>query len=401
MTSLARRVETISDDLIGWRRELHAYPELSHQEKRTSEFVHRILRDEFGIETIRTGVGGYGIVAEIDSGRPGAAIGLRADMDALPIQESVACDFASQNPGVMHACGHDAHTAMLLGAARILKGMADDGEFNGKVRLIFQPAEEALNAQGKSGGRMMVEEGVMEGLSMVIGQHVSPAIEAGKMSFQRGHITASSDSFEITVHGQSAHGATPQQGVDASVIAAALIQAIQQNIRRRIAPVETGLITLGKIHGGTARNIIADKVEMSGTIRAFDPAVRQKLIDELRQVCGIAEAMGGRASVRIIEGYPPGFNDPAMTDLAEEAVRRALGDNAIHPPIGPSTGAEDFAFMSRLVPGVFMRLGVKDPCWPAPHMAHKPDFQIDERSLKIGATAMVAVAVGYLQRSAE
>ncbi|HWL53390.1 MAG TPA: M20 family metallopeptidase [Chthoniobacteraceae bacterium] len=400
MTSLARRIEAISDDVIAWRRELHRHPELSHEEKRTSEWVHRILRDEIGLADIRTGVGGYGIVAEIDTGRPGPAIGLRADMDALPIQESVPCDFASRNPGVMHACGHDAHTAMLLGAARVLKELADGGELGGKVRFIFQPAEEALNREGKSGGRMMVEEGVMEGLSMVAGQHVSPAIEAGKMSFQRGSITASSDSFEITIHGQSAHGATPQHGVDAIVISAAVVQGIQQIISRRIAPVETGLITVGTIRGGTARNIIAPEVELAGTIRAFDPAVRAKLIEELGQICGIADAMGGRAQLRIIEGYPPGFNDPAMADLAEAAVREALGDGAIHPPIGPSTGAEDFAFMSRIVPGVFMRLGVKDPCWPAPLTAHKPDFQIDERSLAIGTTALVAFAVKALREPA-
>ncbi len=396
---IAQRICRSTDRITEWRRHLHRHPELSHQEKETAAFVVRTL-ESLGIRQITTGVGGYGVVAEIDSGRPGKMVGIRADMDALPIQEEVVCDFTSENPGVMHSCGHDAHTAMLLGAAEVLKEMADRGEFPGKIRLIFQPAEEKMNAEGKSGGRLMVEQGVLEGLSMVMGQHVSPAVEVGKISFQRGCITAASDSFELVVRGRASHGAQPHLGVDSITIAAAIIQGVQQIVSRAVSPMESGLITIGSIHGGTAGNIIAEEVRMRGTIRSFTPEVRDTLLTEFRRVTtGIAEALRGTVDHGLLEGYPAGSNDIAITDLAEETVRAALGDAAINPPIGPGAGAEDFAFMSREVPGTFLRLGVKSPEWEKPFNAHTPLFRIDERCLPVGATALVAVAVEYLRRN--
>ncbi len=398
ISEITRRVELESNAIIQWRRHLHQHPELSHQEKCTAAYVVEQLR-EMGIENIKTGIGGYGVVAEIDSGRPGKMIGIRADMDALPIQERVESDFASRNPGVMHACGHDAHTAMLLGAAKVLHKLAAEGEFPGKIRLIFQPAEEIVDAEGKSGGRRMVEEGVMEGLSMVIAQHVSPLLDAGTVSFQRGCVNASSDSIHLTVRGRGAHGARPQDSVDCIVISAAIIQAIQHLVSRVIPPMEMGVVTIGSIHGGTATNILPEEVSMKGTIRAFKEPIRQTLIQELRRVVGIAETMRGKADLTIIEGYPVGFNDDAATELAEAAARSALGDAAIHPPLGASAGAEDFSFMSRLVPGAFIRLGVKNPEWPEMRSVHTPLFEIDERSLAIGTKTFVAIATEFLRRN--
>jgi len=397
LKEIARRVKSDSDTVIAWRRELHSFPELSHQEKRTSAFVGRQL-EQLGFRNIQTGVGGYGVIAEIDGGRPGKMVGIRADMDGLPIQERVDCEFASRNPGVMHACGHDAHTAMLLGAARVLKELAAEDGFPGKVRLIFQPAEEKTDAEGKSGGRRMVEAGVMEGVSMVVGQHVSPLMETGKLAFQRGIATANSDSFELVIRGRGAHGARPQDGVDPIVISAAVIQAAQQLVSRVIPPTETAVVTIGSIHGGTAANIIPEEVVLKGTIRTFNEPVRRVLFDELRRLVGIAEAMRGAAELKIVEGYPACLNDEEVTGLAEEAVREALGDEAIHPPLGASTGAEDFAFMSRRAPGTFLRLGVKDPAWPAALPVHTPTFQLDEKSLVFGTTALVATAAEYLRR---
>lgn len=392
--------EQYRDQVVAWRREMHQNPELSHQEIQTSAFVVRQL-EAMGFQNIQTNVGGYGVVAEVDSGRPGKMIGIRADMDALPIQERVDLPFASQNPGVMHACGHDAHTSMLLGASRILKELAATGDFPGKIRLIFQPAEETSNAEGKSGGRLMVEDGVMDGLSMVMGQHVSPSVEAGKFSFQRGYITAYSDGFSLTIRGRGAHASTPHHGVDPVVISAAIIQAIQHLVSRTIAPTDTGVITIGSIHGGTARNIIPEEIHMEGTIRTFEKSVRQTLFDGLKNVVKIAEAMRGSAELQIREGYPAGYNNPEVTDFAEDAVREVFGDEAIHPPFGPATGGEDFAFMSALVPGTFIRLGVKDPAWPANLAAHTPTFQIDERSLFYGTVGLVTVATRWLQKHGE
>ncbi len=389
-------VEKIASEIRKWRREIHRHPELSFQEKRTSERVRRGLR-EHGIE-VRNSGSGFGLVAEIE-GQPGPRVGLRADMDALPIQEETPCDFASEHPGVMHACGHDAHTAMLMGAAVVLKRMADHGALPGTVRLIFQPAEEKTDEKGKSGGRYMVEEGVLDGLSAIFAQHVSPVIEAGKLSFLPGTVTASSDQFEIVVRGRASHGAMPHEGRDAIVAAAAVVQGVQQIVSRRIDPVGMGLITIGTIHGGAATNILAEEVRMTGTIRAFTEETRRILIDELTRVCRIAGALGAEAECLITEGYPVGNNHAGLTALAENAIRKHLGEAAIHPPLPASPGSEDFAFMSGRIPGSFIWLGVKDPCWNEPLPLHTPSFQIDECSLATGAAALVSVATEYLAQS--
>lgn len=397
-SSLSLHVHNAADELLEWRRHLHRFPELSHQEKETSLFVETTLLS-LGVDQIRTGIGGYGLTADIQGTLPGKTIGIRADMDALPIEEKTGLEFASTRPGIMHSCGHDAHTTMLLGAARQLKRIADEGRLHGRVRLIFQPAEETIGTGGKSGGRLMVEEGILEGVDAVIGQHVSPGVPVGKYSFQRGSICASSDSFVIIVKGTSCHAANPHVGVDAILLTSQLVQSIHQIVSRRIPPSETGVISIGMINGGTARNIISDEVKIEGTIRAHSPEIRQRLIDELKRACGVVNALGGDTEFKLIEGYPPLINDIPLIELAEAAIRAELGDEAIHPPIGASTGAEDFAFMSRIVPGAFLRIGVKNPDWSAPKGAHNPYFEIDERCLPAGAIGLVATATSYLHQS--
>lgn len=393
--SLSSHIHNAADELLEWRRHLHRFPELSHQEKETAIYVEGAL-SSMGIDQIRTGVGGYGLIADIQGTQPGRTLGIRADMDALPIEEKTGLEFASTRPGIMHSCGHDAHTAMLLGAARQLKRIANEGQLPGRVRLIFQPAEEAADAEGKSGGRRMVEEGILEGVDAVIGQHVSPGVPVGQYSFQRGSICASSDTFIIVVKGTSCHAANPHVGVDAILLASQLVQSIHQIVSRRIPPSETGVISIGMIHGGTARNIISDEVRIEGTFRAHSPETRQRLIDELKRACGLVHALGGDTEFKVLEGYPPLINDVSLVELAEEAIRAELGDAAIHPPIGATTGAEDFAFMSRLVPGAFLRIGVKHPDWTTPKGAHNPYFEIDERCLVPGTIGLVATAMAYL-----
>lgn len=242
----------------------------------------------------------------------------------------------------------------------------------------------------------MVEDGVLEGLSAVFAQHVSPSVEAGKMSFLPGTINASSDSFMMTVHGRAAHGAMPHRGCDAIVAAASLIQNIQQIVSRKMDPLSMGLITVGTLQAGTARNIVANQAVMTGTIRAFDESTRDLLKEELHRVCRTAEGLGARVECVVTEGYPVGFNNPEATALAEEAIRRHLGPDAVHPPLPASSGSEDFSFMTARVPGSFMRVGVKDPAWPETLNLHTPTFQIDERALPTGATALTSVAVDFL-----
>lgn len=393
--SLSQQVKDFTAELLDWRRHLHRYPELSNEEKETAVFVEATLR-YLGVEQIQAGIGGYGLIADIQGSLPGKTVGLRADMDALPIEEKTDLEFASTLPGIMHSCGHDAHTAMLLGAARQFKRIADEGKLRGRVRLIFQPSEEASGADGKSGGRRMVEAGVLEGVDAVIGQHVSPGVPVGQYSFQRGSICASSDSFIIKVKGTACHAANPHFGVDAILLASTLVQSIQHIVSRKVPAAETAVISIGKIHGGTARNIIADEVKIEGTFRAHTPEIRQHLAEELQRACGVVKALGGDTELTVIEGYPPLINDIPLIDIAEEAIRAELGESAIHPPIGATTGAEDFAFMARVVPGAFLRLGVKNPQWTAPKGAHTSSFEIDEHCLPVGTIGLVAAATAYL-----
>lgn len=386
------------DDLIAWRRTVHRHPELSFQEEKTAEFIAATLQ-KLGLDGQRRVGGGFGVVAEI-KGSAGPTVGLRADMDALPIQEANDCDYASERPGIMHACGHDVHVTMLLGAARLLKQQADAGNLKGSVRLIFQPAEEQMDASGKSGGRYMAEAGVTDGLAAIFALHVSPSVEAGRMSFVHGAINASSDNFEIHIHGQAAHGAQPHQGVDAIVASGAVVLAVQQIVSRKINPFSSGVVTIGTIQGGSAENVIASEVRMTGTLRALDSATRQTLKEGLARACQVAEAYGAKAELTIIEGYPVGSNNMALSEFAEAMIVRHFGADAIHPTFGPSMGAEDFSFMSALVPGALIRVGVKNPKWPEVKNLHTPGFQIDEQALPVGAAALAIFATEFLNKSA-
>ncbi len=383
-------------ELLRWRRHFHSYPELSNQEYQTADYIRSELHG-FGITSTRT-FAGTGVVADIRGG-DGPAIGLRADTDALPICEDSEEDFCSRNPGIMHACGHDAHTAMLLGAARYLKSLADAGELNGTVRLLFQPAEEKQDDEGRSGGQRFVEEGALEGLDVVFAQHISPGIEAGKLSTMIGPITAASDSVEFTIEGSAGHAATPHLACDAIAIAGPIISALHQIVSRNINPLESAVITFGSIHGGTQANVIADRVVLDGTIRCFLPEVRDRLHHQIQAATAIASAMGGEAKAKIIKGYPMTINDRAVTERAIETIRSTFGHATFEEFPVPSTGSEDFGFMAEKIPGCMMRVGVRNPKWPAPRHAHTPGFAIDERSLPYGAANFAAQVLSYTQKA--
>ncbi|MCG3211151.1 MAG: putative hydrolase YxeP [Anaerolineae bacterium] len=381
------------EQIRNWRRAIHRYPELGFTETRTAALISKTLTD-LGVE-VETEVAKTGVVGIIRGGN-GPTVGLRADMDALPITEQNGTEFDSTRPGLMHACGHDAHTAMLLGAAAILRQLAGAGRLPGTVRLLFQPSEENQDDEGKSGGMRMVEEGALAGLDAVFGLHVDTALNTGTVATRPGPMMASADKFEIRLFGAAAHAARPHQGLDTIALAAHVIQAVHQIVSRRLNPVDEGVITIGTIQGGVKDNIIADKVVMTGTVRSFTPENRQFLLDELQRACRVIEPLGGRVEVDVLRGYPPLVNNTEASQLMAGALRDLLGaEQVLEAP--KMMAAEDFSIMLHAVPGCFLRLGVHNPAWSERHFVHTPTFQLDEAALPIGAASLAATAWKWLQ----
>ncbi|HHY58969.1 MAG TPA: amidohydrolase [Chloroflexi bacterium] len=390
---LLARAKAIHEDIRTWRRTIHRYPELTFTEQRTASLVNATLVD-LGIET-ETEVAKTGVVGHIRGG-DGPVVGLRADMDALPIQEINGTEFDSTRPGIMHACGHDAHTAMLLGAATVLKGLADEGRLPGTVRLLFQPSEEAQDSEGKSGGMRMVEEGALQGVDAVFGLHVDSHHNVGYVATRSGPMMAAADKFELVITGSGGHAARPQSTVDPIALSAHVINAVHQIVSRRLDPIEHGVITIATIHGGTVDNVIPNTVTMTGTIRSFTPEGRDVLHTELQRAVRIVEPLGGRAELTIFPGYPPTVNDPAATEHMMATMRDLLGDE--HVAEGEMLmGAEDFSYMAQAAPGCFLRLGVHNPAWKEYYPVHRADFRIDEDALPIGAAALALTAVRWLE----
>jgi amidohydrolase len=391
---ILQRTQILSDKIRSWRRQIHRYPELGFTETRTAGLVTSTLYD-LGIET-ETEVAKTGVVGTVTGGS-GPVVGLRADMDALPITEQNGTEFDSTRPGLMHACGHDAHTAMLLGAAVVLKELADQGRLPGTVRLLFQPSEEGQDDEGKSGGMRMVEEGALEGLAAVFGLHVDSTRDVGTVATQPGPMMAGADKFTIILHGLASHAARPNQGLDTIALSAHVVQAVHQIVSRRLDPVEEGVITIGTIAGGTKDNIIADTVTMTGTIRSFTPQNRQLLHQELRRACSIVEPLGGSFDLDILAGYPPTVNDSQACDVMMSAARALLGaDNVI---LGNKImAAEDFSFMAGEAPGCFLRLGVHQPSWEKQYPVHTPTFRLDEAALPLGTATLVATTLAWMEQ---
>lgn len=383
--------QSIAPKLIETRRTLHQWPELSFEEQRTAALVAHKLHDldiRYETEVARTGVIGW-----IGNG-DGPTIALRADMDALPIGEETGLFYSSQRPGVMHACGHDAHTTMLLGAAEILKRY--EADLPGRVKLIFQPSEERIGDDGYSGAKLMVEEGVADDIDAIIGVHVDPSLEVGTIGLRPGPMMAAADRFEMEILGQAAHGAYAYLGVDAIVLTAQVITAAQTLISRRIPAIQEGVITFGTISGGVRENIICDRVSMEGTVRTFDPAVRDLLEKELEDVAAIARQMGGDYRYRYFRGNPAVINDGLMTGFVSRIGGQLLGQDKISEA-AKTTGGEDFSWYSCKTRGTFVRIGTHNPAWPTKHKLHTPDFQIDEDALVVGSALMAKSAYRWLR----
>jgi amidohydrolase len=389
---MLQQAEAIRDQLIAWRRDIHAHPELSFQEHRTARLVADTL-EGFGIEA-QTGIAKTGVVGYLGEGLP--VIGIRADMDALPILEANAVPYASQNQGAMHACGHDAHTAMLLGVAKLLAEMPDRPP--GQIRFLFQPSEEASDDENKSGGMRMVEEQALDDLDAVIALHVASEQPAGTVMIDGGYITAAEDSFFITLIGTGGHGAYPHQTVDPVFILAQVLNAINGIRARRMDPTKPGTISIGTIHAGTATNIIPAQIEISGTIRTFDEETRTLAKQELDNVLQIARALGGDYTLRIRTGYPSTYNAPAVADLIQQTATEMLGADRLLPPKA-GMGAEDFSYMTQKAPGAMFMLGAKYDDKNRPH--HTPVFDISEDALPVGTAMLAEVTCRLLREHAK
>ena len=384
MKTLREEVARILPEAIEMRRHLHSHPELSGQEFQTRAYICEKLAS-WGIP-YRCCQKNTGVVADIGRGSP--CVALRVDTDALPIQEQTGLPFASQNPGVMHACGHDVHTAVLLAAAKLLK--AREETLTGTVRLLFQPAEET-----DGGAANMIAEGCLENpqVSVVYGFHVDPTLEAGKAAFFQGTMNAAATDFTLTVQGKGCHGAHPEQGVDAIVAAAQLVTALQSVVSRNIAPTASGVVTIGTISGGTKENIIADRVTMTGTIRALEPQTQESLKAAVRRVAQCtAEAHGATAQVEMADLCPALINNASLTEKLYTLSQNLLGKELTLQMQEPSLGADDFAFFSDAVPGCYFNVGAHTDDLPGQSL-HSPTLIPHEASLETALLLLTAAAL--------
>jgi len=384
--SILDRAEALAPQLVEIRRQIHRHPEMGFEEFETSRLVCRVL-DELGVR-YRAPVARTGIIAEVGQGKP--VIALRADMDALPIVEQTGLPFASQVPGMMHACGHDAHTAALLGAIMLLRQSPPPA---GTVRFFFQPAEEMADDDGKTGAERMAEAGAMNGVDAVATLHNIVDRPPGTILVSPGPILAATDGFELVIHGRASHGAYPHRGVDAIVLAAQVINAIQSIVARRIDPMETGVVTVGTVLGGRKANIIADRVELTGTMRSFDAEVRRQLLKGLEEACGLARWQGGDYELTLRQGHPATVNEPAMTDLARR-VAQGLGFQVGEEK--PSPVSEDFAVFSSMAPAVYFLVGAALDDGRPMRYQHNAQFDLDETFMPIGAAMLAEIARLYL-----
>ncbi len=384
---MLNKAKTIHDKLINLRRTIHKHPELGFQEIKTSALIANTLR-ELGIE-FQPNVGKTGVVAHLGDGN-GPKIGIRADMDALPILEANEVEYKSQVPGKMHACGHDSHTAMLLGVAMLLK----DEPIAGEVRLLFQPAEEG-NVNGTSGAQEMIKEHALDDLDTVIALHVNGTLDCGQIALISGYSHANTDRMYAKIIGKGGHGAVPHEAIDPIFMTAPILTAIHGIVSRRVNPIMPAVITVGRLAGGNTANVIPDTVELELTIRSTTKEVQKLLMDEIEKALSIARLLGGDYTCDVEYGYPALHNDEHVVRWIEKVGSDLLGsDNIKQRPLG--MGGEDFSFMVNSCTGAMFSLGVKDPNGE-PKYLHHSEFDIDENALPIGAALLAETALRFVR----
>ena len=402
--------DKVEQKVIAWRRDIHEHPELGNQETRTAALIAKELT-ALGME-VKTGVAHTGVVAVLKGGKAGPVVALRADMDGLPVIERVPVPFASKakttyygkEVGVMHACGHDSHVAILLGVATILSEMKND--LKGTVKFIFQPAEEGVPRGEEGGAELMVKEGVLDNpkVDVIFGLHISSQIEVGKITYRPGGTYASVNDLKITVKGKSAHGAYPWSSIDPIVVSAQIINNLQSIVSRNLNITENaGIVTIGAVNGGNRGNIIPEQVEMLGTVRALSAEDEKMLVERVKQVVTkTAESAGATAEILIpfSSHYPITYNDPSLTARMLPSLQKTAGADNVVLTV-PHTGGEDFSFFQQKVPGIFFNLGGMpkggNPLTAPSH--HTPDFYLDESGFKLGVQAIANIAVDYMEMS--
>jgi amidohydrolase len=390
MKTFIERATEIQQDMIGFRRKLHKDPEISFKEYRTTEMIKQILI-RFGVEIVEWG-GETGVVGLLKGALSGPVIALRADIDALPIQEENDCVYRSQNSGAMHACGHDIHTAGLLGAVILLAERRNS--LSGTVKFIFQPAEE-INA----GAKLMLEKGVLDNpaVSVIFGLHNMPSIPCGKVCLKPGGLMAAVDTTFLTINGVGGHGAIPHRTHDPITATAAIIQGLQTVVSRQVDPLDSAVISFGTIHGGDANNVIPEKVELTGTVRTFNPTLQAQMPERMRSVIdGIAAAMQTEAKFIYRKDLPVVFNPPELAEWCRGPLEKVFGSEGVIN-FSPSMGGEDFACFQERIPGVFLFLGVGNEAKGIVNQWHNPRFDADEDSLRYGAAALAQLAYDYME----
>jgi amidohydrolase len=385
------QAQTLAGQLTAWRRDIHTHPELSFQEQRTANLVAEELA-ALGIEA-QSGVGKTGVVGYL--GDAGPVVAIRADMDALPIHEANDVPYRSQTPGVMHACGHDAHTAILLGVAKVLAAMPDRPA--GQIRFLFQPSEEWRDEDNKSGATRMIEDKALEGVNAVLALHVASDMPSKRVSIADGYASANEDSFEVWLRGTGGHGAFPHQAIDPTFILAQVLNTLHGIRARRIDPTKAAALSIGMIQAGAASNVIPSQVYLAGTMRSFEDGVRQQLRDELAKALEISRVLGGDFELRLKPGYPSMYNDPDVAHIVRVATRDLVGAHTLIDP-EPMMGAEDFSYMTRQAPGAMFMLGAQKDALNRPH--HTPVFDIDESAMPLGVAVLVDAACRLLRQKA-
>ena len=376
------------ETVIGWRRHLHQHPEVAFHEERTAAFVAETLASFGDLEVTRPTP--TSVVARLTGSRPGPVLAMRADIDALPIEEKNSHDFVSRHQGVMHACGHDGHTSMLLGAAKVLCGRRD--QLGGEVRFVFQHAEE-LNP---GGAEELVKAGVMNGVDVIIGAHLWLPMPYGQVGVRSGALMASPDNFTITITGSGGHAAIPHETTDSIAIAAQVITNLQHIVARNVDPLASAVVSVTRIAGGTTYNVIPGQVELAGTVRTFDPALRARMPELMKRVvAGITAAHGATFAFEWDAGYRPVINDEKASDLLRRAVTRALGEKALVEAT-PTMGGEDFSAYQQEVPGSFFFIGARNEERGITNPHHHECFDLDERALDSGTRIFVAAAMEML-----
>ena len=388
MTDVRAIAAAALPDAVAWRRHLHANPELSFQEHETAKWIHERLDGFGGLSVSRPTP--TSVVATLKGGRPGRTIGLRADIDALPIVEATGLDFASTREGVMHACGHDGHTAVLLSVARALIGMRAD--LPGEVRFVFQHAEELP----PGGAREIVATGALDGLDAMLGCHLMSTFDAGKVSVSSGPVMASADFFDATVEGVGGHGAFPHQTIDPVAITAQIISSLQQIVSRTVDPLESAVVTVTRINAGSADNVIPPSVNFGGTVRSFDQALREAIHERMHRIVeGVAAAHGARGSLIIDPAFDAVINDVALAAQGEESALRAVGE-ARFQRIPPMMGGEDFSIYARVAPITYWFVGARNPAKGAEWPHHHPHFTVDEQAMETAIAVMTQAALDQL-----